>query len=54
MDQLLDTERGIVDWYTGLAADQGAVHHLQPTIEEDEEPAEQESVVPQIEVSELH
>ncbi|KAG2348212.1 hypothetical protein BDR05DRAFT_903524 [Suillus weaverae] len=37
-----------VDWYTGLAADQGAVHHLPATIEEDEEA----SAVPEIQVSE--
>lgn len=41
-----------VDWYTGLAADQGAVHHLPTTIEEDEEPAEEISVMPEIQASE--
>ncbi|OAX41282.1 hypothetical protein K503DRAFT_712926 [Rhizopogon vinicolor AM-OR11-026] len=46
------SKRESVDWYTGLAADHGVVHHLPATIEEDEEPAEQEYVVPQIEVSE--
>jgi hypothetical protein len=46
------SKRESVDWYTGLAADHGAVHHLPATIEEDEEDAE-ESVVPHIEVSEV-
>lgn len=41
-----------VDWYTGLAADQGAVHHLPATIEEDEETFEEASAVPEIQVSE--
>lgn len=36
-----------VDWYTGLAADQGAVHHLPATIEEDEEAAEEASAMPE-------
>ncbi|KAG2139113.1 uncharacterized protein EDB93DRAFT_707815 [Suillus bovinus] len=41
-----------VDWYTGLAADQGAVHHLPATIEEEEEPAEEASVIPETQASE--
>ncbi|KAG1749461.1 hypothetical protein EDB19DRAFT_1680127 [Suillus lakei] len=41
-----------VDWYAGLAADQGAVHHLPATIEEDEEGTEEASAVPDIQVSE--
>jgi len=45
------SKRESVDWYTGLAADQGAVHHLPATIEEDEDGAEEESAVPQGEVS---
>ncbi|KAG2066386.1 hypothetical protein BDR04DRAFT_1106832 [Suillus decipiens] len=36
-----------IDWYTGLAADQGAVHHLPATIEEDEEAAEEASALPE-------
>lgn len=38
-----------VDWYTGLAADHGTVHHLPATIEEEEE--EEVSAVPEIQVS---
>ncbi|KAG1770107.1 hypothetical protein EDD22DRAFT_867724 [Suillus occidentalis] len=41
-----------VDRYTGLAADQGAVHHLPATIEEDEEAFEEASAEPEIQVSE--
>ncbi|KAG1741757.1 uncharacterized protein EDB91DRAFT_313156 [Suillus paluster] len=44
------SKRESVDWYTGLAADQGAVHHLPATLEEDEEAFEEASAVLDIQV----
>lgn len=45
-----NTHRQSVDWYAGLAADQGAVYHMPPMAEEDEEP---KTAVPDIHVHDI-
>ncbi|KAH7911883.1 hypothetical protein BJ138DRAFT_1062162 [Hygrophoropsis aurantiaca] len=47
------SKRESVDWYHGLAADQGAVHnHLPATVEENEDMEYEQVSVPQIQISE--
>jgi hypothetical protein len=55
MPESSSSKRQSVDWYAGLAADQGVGHvHLPPTVEENEDELKQKvtSPVPQIQVSE--